>query len=362
MSSPEEHASEGGTEHDRTSDAGTHDASTPDDRAHGALIPGALMRDAPRPEGLPPLVVVAGATGTGKTALSLALAAALGVRGVAAEIVSADSRQVYRGMDIGTAKATPEERARVPHHCLDLVDPDGAFSVADYSHHAAQSLAGIAERSAVALLVGGTGFYLRAVARGLAVDELPWDADVRARIQATLADEGLPALVEELRGIAPTRAADVDLRNPRRVVRALEIARLRGDAPLPAPRGYGRPVLWLGLQVEPAVLRARIRARARAQFDAGLIEETRALAARFDPSLPSFSGIGYAEALAVIESRLDLETAIAVDARRNVLFARRQATWFRREPDVQWLDATHELPLGEASGAIESYLATLRRE
>jgi tRNA dimethylallyltransferase len=149
----------------------------------------------------------------------------------------------------------------------------------------------------------------------------------------------------------------VDLRNPRRVVRALEIARLRGDAPLPAPRGYGRPVLWLGLQVEPVVLRTRIRARARAQFDAGLIEETRALVARFDPSLPSFSGIGYAEALAVIEGRLDVETAIAVDARRNVLFARRQATWFRREPDVQWLDATHELPLGEALRAGVEYLS-----
>jgi tRNA dimethylallyltransferase len=342
MSSPEGRASGGGTREARTRDAGTPDAGTP---------------DAGTPEGLPPLVVVAGATGTGKTALSLALAAALRDRGVAAEIVSADSRQVYRGMDIGTAKATPEERARVPHYCLDLVDPDAAFSVADYSHHAAQALAGIAERDAVALLVGGTGFYLRAVARGLAVDELPWDADVRARIEATLADEGLPTLVAELRAIAPTRAADVDLRNPRRVVRALEIARLRGDAPLPAPRGYGRPVLWLGLQVEPAVLRARIRARARAQFDAGLIEETRALAARFDPSLPSFSGIGYAEALAVIGGRLDLETAIAVDARRNVLFARRQATWFRREPDAQWLDATHELPLGEALRAGVEYLS-----
>jgi tRNA dimethylallyltransferase len=343
MSSPEEHASEGGT-----SDASRHDASTRD-----ALTPDALT-----PEGLPPLVVVAGATGTGKTALSLALAAALRDRGFAAEIVSADSRQVYRGMDIGTAKATPEERALVPNHCLDLVDPDAAFSVADYSHHAAQSLAGIAERRAVALLVGGTGFYLRAVARGLAVDELPWDADMRARIEATLAGEGLPALVAELRGIAPTRAADVDLRNPRRVVRALEIARLRGDAPLPAPRGYGRPVLWLGLQVEPAVLRARLRVRARSQFDAGLIEETRALVARFDPSLPSFSGIGYAEALAVIESRLDIQTAIAVDARRNVLFARRQATWFRREPDVQWLDATHELPLGEALAAATDFVGS----
>ncbi len=311
---------------------------------------------------LPPLVVVAGATGTGKTALSLALAEALAARGVAAEIVSADSRQVYRGMDIGTAKATPEERARVPHHGLDLVDPDVAFSVADFSHYAAAALAGIAERGAVALLVGGTGFYLRSVARGLAVDDLPWDVDVRAELDAALAADGLDALVAELQRVAPTRAAAVDLRNPRRVVRSLEIARLQGDAPLPEPRGYGRPVLWLGLQVEPAVLRARIRARAKAQFDAGLVEETRALAARFDPSLPSFSGIGYAEALAVIEGRLSLEQAIAQDARRNVMFARRQATWFRREPDVHWIDATHELPLREALAAASDYLATVVTE
>jgi tRNA dimethylallyltransferase len=373
MSSPEERASQGGTEDAGGPDSGTVDVSTPDSGIADAATPdggtmaagttAASVPDAGTPEGLPPLVVIAGATGTGKTALSLVLAEGLATCGVAAEIVSADSRQVYRGMEIGTAKATPVERARVPHHCLDLVDPDAAFSVADYSRHAAQALAEIAERGAVALLVGGTGFYLRAVARGLAVDELPWDADVRARIEATLADEGLPALVTELRRIAPTRAAEVDLRNPRRVVRALEIARLRGDAPLPKPRGYGRPVLWLGLHVEPAVLRARIRARARAQFDAGLVEETRALVARFDPSLPSFSGIGYAEALAVIDGRLDLEAAIAQDARRNVLFARRQATWFRREPDVQWLDATHDLPIEGALAATTDYLAAqgLRR-
>jgi tRNA dimethylallyltransferase len=309
------------------------------------------------PEALPPLVVLAGTTASGKTALSLALAEVLRTQGAAAEIVSADSRQVYRGMDIGTAKATPEERARIPHHGLDLVDPDQPFSVADYAGHAAAALAGIAERGAVALLVGGTGFYLRSVARGLAVDELPWDAEVRASVEARLAAEGLPALVGELRERAPTRAEAVDLRNPRRVVRALEIARLRGDAPLPEPRGYGRPVLWLGLSVEPPVLRERIRARARAQFDAGLVEETRALTARYSATLPSFSGIGYAEALAVIEGRLPLEDAIAEDARRNVLFARRQATWFRREPDIHWLDATHDLPLADAVAATLDYLA-----
>ena len=305
--------------------------------------------------------MLAGATATGKTALSLALAEALAATGVAAEIVSADSRQVYRGMDIGTAKATADERNRVPHHGLDLVEPDQAFSVADYTSCAATALAGIADRGAVALLVGGTGFYLRSVARGLAVDELPWDPQVRAAVEASLVTEGLPALVGELRRLAPTRAAEVDLHNPRRVVRAVEIARLRGDAPLPQPRGYGRPVLWLGLSVEPPALRERIHARARAQFEAGLVEETRALADRYTPTLPSFSGIGYAEALAVIEGRLTTEAAVAEDARRNVLFARRQATWFRREPDVLWLDATSALPLDEVSAAAQSYLASLGR-
>jgi tRNA dimethylallyltransferase len=260
-------------------------------------------------------------------------------------------------MDIGTAKVTPDERARVPHHGLDLVDPDQPFSVADFADHVSVALAGIAERGGVAILAGGTGFYLRAIARGLAVDELPYDTDVRAAIEAALVSDGLPALVKEMRRIAPTRAAVIDLRNPRRVVRALEIARLRGDVPLPEPRGYGRAVLWLGLAVEPQVLRERIRTRARAQFEAGLIDETRALIARFDSSQFSFSGIGYAEARAVLDGRLSPEEAIAEDARRNVSFARRQDTWFRREPDIRWFDATRGLPAAQASAAVDSYLA-----
>ena len=310
-------------------------------------------------DGLPPLIVVAGTTASGKTSLSLALAEELGARGIATEIVSADSRQVYRGMDIGTAKVTAEERARVPHHGLDLVDPDRPFSVAEYAAHAREALAGIADRGAVALLVGGTGFYLRSVARGLAVEELPWDPDVRASVEALLAAQGLPTLVRELRTLAPTRSAAVDLHNPRRVVRSLEIARLQGDAPLPEPRGYGRPVLWLGLAVEPPALRERIRARAQTQFDAGLVEETQALVARFDPTSASFSGIGYAESLALIAGRLTREEAIAEDGRRNVLLARHQATWFRREPDINWLDATHELPLADAVRSTSRYLDAL---
>jgi tRNA dimethylallyltransferase len=305
---------------------------------------------------LPPLIVIAGATATGKTALAIALAEALTDRGIAAEIVSADSRQVYRGMDIGTAKVTPEQRARVPHYGLDLVDPDQPFSVADFAAHSTTVLTGIADRGAIAILAGGSGFYLRAVARGIAVDALPWDIDVRASVEAALAANGLAAIVADLRTLAPGRATEVDLKNPRRVVRALEIARIQGDAPLPQPRGYGREVLWIGLSVDAAVLRERIGDRARAQFEAGLVEETRCLVNRYDASLPSFSGIGYAEALGVIEGRLSLDAAVLEDARRNMLFARRQATWFRRETDVHWLDATPDLPLAQGMALATTYL------
>jgi tRNA dimethylallyltransferase len=304
----------------------------------------------------PPLVVLAGCTATGKTALSLELAEHLASRGVAAEIISADSRQVYRGMDIGTAKATAQERARVPHHGLDLVDPDQPFSVADFQVCAAKALDAMGARDAVAILAGGTGFYIRAIARGFPVDELPWQPEVRAELDRTFAADGLRPLVAELKRLAPIRAANIDLHNPRRVVRALEIARLRGDQPLPEPRGFGRPVLWLGLRVAPEPLYERIRRRARAQFDAGLVEETEALVARFDPTAPSFSGIGYAEAIALLAGRLTRDDAIALDARRNVAFARRQLTWFRREPDIEWLDATEVLPRTAAFAAVDAYI------
>ncbi|HWP63794.1 MAG TPA: tRNA (adenosine(37)-N6)-dimethylallyltransferase MiaA [Candidatus Binatia bacterium] len=290
----------------------------------------------------PPLVVIGGPTATGKTGLSLRLADALAERGIGAEIISADSRQVYRGLDIGTAKVTPAERARIPHHGLDLVDPDEPFSVADFVRHARAALAGIAARGRVALLVGGTGLYLRAVARGLEPDALPHDPELRARLEAELRSTGLAPLVERLRRIAPGRAAAVDLANPRRVVRALEAALLVGDRPPPPFRSYPGRAIFLVLDVEPATHRAWIAARARAQFEAGLLDEAAALRARYDPKLPAFSAIGYREAWAVLDGRCSLEAAIELDARRNVAFARRQRIWFRREPEAVWLDATED--------------------
>ena len=297
---------------------------------------------------MPPLVVVGGATATGKTELAIELGEAIVREGRPAAVISADSRQVFRGLDIGTAKASAVDRARIPHFGLDLVDPDEAFSVAAFVAHAAGVLRDLASRDGVAILAGGSGLYLRAVARGLDTAALPSDPDVRARVEATLARDGLEPLVRRLRARAPSVAARVDLRNPRRVVRALEIAEIVGDADVPPPRGYDGPSIWLGLTVEAAEHARRIAGRARAQFDAGLIDEARSLRERFDPTLPAFSAIGYREAWAVLDGELSLEAAIALDAGRNVAFGKRQRTWFRAEPGIAWLDATAELPVAAA--------------
>jgi tRNA dimethylallyltransferase len=321
-------------------------------------------KPAGRPAGFvlssPPLIVLAGATATGKTALAIELAEALHAEGRVAEVISADSRQVFRGLDIGTAKVSEAARARVPHHGLDLVDPDEPFSVADFVTHASAVLADLAAQNGVAILAGGTGLYLRAVARGIDTAALPSDSEVRARLEAELLAGGLTPLVERLGALAPVSAARVDRRNPRRVVRALEIAELQGDAPLPAPRGYPGPVIWLGLTLDADAHARRIAARAQAQFDAGLIEEARSLRERFDPASPPFSAIGYREAWAVLDGELTLAAAIALDTQRNQAFAKRQGTWFRSEPDITWLSAARpDLPRA-ARMLVEAFLARPR--
>jgi tRNA dimethylallyltransferase len=300
---------------------------------------------------LPPLIVVCGATATGKTGLSLELAERL----PGAEIISADSRQVYRGMDIGTAKVAGAGRARVPHHGLDLVDPDEPFSAADFQRHATTALRGVAARNGTALLVGGTGLYLRAVARGLPLDAAGSDEAVRATLEERLAHEGLPALAAELRSQAPRLAERTDLANPRRVIRALERVSVAGDQPPPPPRGYPGPVAWLGLRLEPEEHRRRIVERAAGQFASGLLEEASALLSRYPPTLRAFSAVGYGEAFGVVKGELTEQEAVAATVTRTTRFARRQRTWFRAEPDIIWLDAAGA-PLAEALRLSEQLL------
>ena len=220
------------------------------------------------------------------------------------------------------------------------MEPDQAYSVADFRAHALGALGALGARGGIGILAGGTGFWLRAVAAGIDTDALPFDADLRAGLEVDLVRDGVGVLADRLRALAPGLASRTDLRNPRRVVRALEIATLQGDAPLPEPVGYPAPVLGTQLVVEPVEHRRLIHARATAQFDVGLVEEARALRERFDPGLQAFSAIGYRESWAFLDGALTLDAAIELDASRNVAFARRQRTWFRREGLLQVVDAT----------------------
>jgi tRNA dimethylallyltransferase len=294
----------------------------------------ALDRSLATPE-LPPLIVIAGATATGKTKLAVALAESI----EGAEIVSADSRQVYRGMDIATAKPTSKERAAVPHHGLDLVDPDERFTAADYQRHTLGALAGISDRGGIALLVGGTGLYLRAIAHGLQLGVGDADPTIRAQLEARFSRDGLEPLVEELRQRDPEGAALVDQRNPRRVIRALERVALTGSAVPPPPRGYAGQVAWLGLRLEPEIHRAIIRERIEQHFESGLLDEAQRLRDRFPEDLTAFSAVGYQEAFDVLAGRRSIDEAKESDARRTWAYARRQRTWFRSETDIEWLEA-----------------------
>jgi tRNA dimethylallyltransferase len=284
-------------------------------------------------------VVIGGPTATGKTALAIRLALALGDT----EIVSADSRQVYKGMDIGTAKPTPAERNAVPHHGLDLVRPDERFSVSAYQRHATDALEGIHARGQRALLVGGTGLYLRAVARGLDVQDSPSDPALRADLEREqVRPGGVAAQVERLRALAPQLAARTDLRNPRRVLRAIEIATLVGDRLPPPPRGYPAPVLWIGLRMAPEVHRERITNRVAGQFAGGLLREAERLQKRYPRTSAAFTALGYWEAFAVLDGELSREEAIDQTIARTREYARRQLTWFRAEEGLHWVDASDD--------------------
>jgi tRNA dimethylallyltransferase len=282
------------------------------------------------------VIAIVGPTASGKSALALRAAERLG-----GEIVSADSRQIYRGMDIGTAKPTGEEQARVRHHLIDVADPGERYDVFRFQRDARAALADINARGRVALVVGGTGLYVRALLDGLELSALPHDPDLRARLG--LLD---PAVLHaRLRAVDPDAAARVDARNVRRVVRYLEVATLAGGA-VSRRRGAAIPALRIGLRPPRDVLVGRIERRVRDMVAAGVMAETRRLLELgIDPRLPSMSAHGYVHWAAQLRGEIDLETAIARTARDVRAYSRRQMTWFRRDPAIRWYDPTAGDPL-----------------
>jgi tRNA dimethylallyltransferase len=275
-------------------------------------------------------VAVLGPTASGKSGLGLALAERLG-----GEIVACDSQQVYQGMDIGTAKATPEERRRVPHHALDLCRPDETFHAARWADVARAAIADIAGRGRLPIVVGGTGLYYRALVSGL-FGAPPPDPDIRARHRAFAADAGALALHARLAAVDPEAAAAIGPRDLVRTSRALEvyeqtgvpITALRRQAA--APRDLDPVVLLLDPPLE--TLRARIAARTDHMIAAGLLDEVRALrAAGYGPDLRSMQALGYRQLGAVVDGAARLEDAVAETVRVTSAYARRQRTWFRKQ-------------------------------
>ena len=288
------------------------------------------------------VLALVGATATGKTALSLELAGHLG-----AEVVSADSRMVYRWMDVGTAKPGPEERARVPHHLLDVADPDEPYSVALYQRQALDAIARIHRRGRVPLLVGGTGLYLRAVCDGLQIPSVPPDAAFRAEMEARAAGEGWEVLQRELERVDPESAGRIEPRNVRRVIRALEVQRATG-VPFSAWQVRRPPpfrTLFVGLELPRPRLYARIDARVLEQMEAGLLEEVRSLVDRgYDSKSTAMSGFGYREVAAYLRGEYGREEAVARYQQATRHYARRQESWFRPDRRIHWLDAGGVIP------------------
>jgi tRNA dimethylallyltransferase len=290
----------------------------------------------------PAVLALVGPTATGKTALSLALAGPLG-----AEVVSADSRMVYRWMDVGTAKPTWEERARVPHHLLDVVDPDEPYSVARYQQQALEAIERIRRRGRLPLLVGGTGLYVRAVCDGLRIPAVPPDEPFRRELEARAAREGWPALQAELARVDPVSAVRIDPHNVRRVIRALEVHRATGvpfsDWQTRRPPPFR--TVFVGLDLPRPALDARIDARVLEQVAGGLIEEVQSLLDRgYDSSLTAMSGFGYREVAAHLRGEYGREEAVARYQQATRRYARRQLTWFRPDDRIHWLDAGAATP------------------
>lgn len=285
------------------------------------------------------VLAVVGPTAAGKSALALSLAEALG-----GEIVNADALQVYRGLDIGTAKPSQEERRRIPHHLVDILDPEEAYSAGDFARRARVAIAEIEGRGRLAIVVGGSGLYLRSLFQGL--NELPQHVpEIRSALQEELAEKGLPELYRELQGIDPETAQRLKPSDPQRILRALEVFRSSGET-LSSWLRRKRPEsplehVMIGLTLPRTILYDRIAVRVRDMVRRGWVSEVAALLdIGTSPSAPAFQAIGYRQMVEHLGGRTTLEVATGQVILATRHYAKRQETWFRRERDLVWFQGT----------------------
>jgi len=302
-----------------------------------------------------PLLVIVGPTAVGKTALSLDLATVFD-----GEVVSADSRLFYHGMDIGTAKPSAGERARATHHLIDIAEPDQTVGLAQFHELASAAIKRIQSRGRLPMLVGGTGQYVRAIVEGWRIPRVPPDPDLRRRLEATAEVEGGAVLHSRLSALDPTAASSIDARNVRRVVRALEVCLLTGQM-VSELRGKQTPpyrVLQVGLTMPRMQLYARADQRVDGMFASGLEGEVRALVERgYSFQLPAMSGLGYAQFEPYLSGDASLDEVIAAVKRATRRLIRHQYSWFRlTDPVIRWFDVAC-VDSGEIEVAVGSWLA-----
>ncbi|MCB0199290.1 MAG: tRNA (adenosine(37)-N6)-dimethylallyltransferase MiaA [Anaerolineae bacterium] len=285
----------------------------------------------------PPLIAVLGPTAVGKTAISLQLA-----RQFDGEIISADSRQIYRGLDIGTDKIGLAERSDVAHHLIDVVAPDQILTLAEYQRLAFAAVDDIHRRGRTPILAGGTGLYVRSVLDGLGIPEVPPNLALREELDAYVAANGAEALHARLAALDPDAAARIDYRNVRRVVRALEVCLVTGQPISVLQRATPPPwrILRIGLTRPRAALFERIDRRVDEMMARGLLAEVESLlVAGFGPELPALTGLGYRQVIQHLHGELSLEEAVEEIKRQTRRFVRQQYTWFRLDdPRIRWFD------------------------
>lgn len=304
----------------------------------------------------PPLVVIVGPTGVGKTHLALRLAEDLEV-----EVVSADSRQVYRGMDIGTDKPTAEERQRVPHHLIDIVEPNEDFSLAQYQDMAYAAIDDVLLRGKLPFLVGGTGQYVKAVVEGWIIPRVKPNEALRTELYQEAKAKGEMALHTRLRQVDPAAAGKIDPRNVRRVIRALEVYLETGRPISELQRRKPPPyrILQLGLTMERTALYQRIDQRVDRMIERGLVEEVRGLVEQgYGYELPAMSGLGYRQIGCYLRGEISLAEAIHLIKRETRRFVRQQYTWFRLDDErIRWFQAQDD-PYEPIKGVILSFLTS----
>ena len=305
-----------------------------------------------------PIIALLGPTGSGKSLLAMELAAAL-----AGEIISCDALQVYRHMDIGTAKPAPEERARVPHHMLDLRDPGQDFSAGDYQRLAREALSAISSRDRLPFVVGGTGFYFRALMDGL-FEGPGRSGELRLRMRRIVDSRGAPSLHRALLRIDRRAADRIMPTDASRIIRAYEVYLLTGktmswwqDQPRDALRGYRS--LRLGIRWPRETLYQRINGRVEQMFRDGFVEEVKSLIERYPRSCQALKAIGYRQIATYLDGQSKLEQAVEETQRESRRYAKRQLTWFRSDPQIVWLDASigPERLTAQALQHIQDFLA-----